>query len=133
MKEKIFALLENLNNSNQLVLADVNDYVDKIYSKAKIINYMYNDDLIGFIAFYDNDKTKKEAYLTMLAVDPSFHKMGYGKILIKNAIEYLILNKFSSFKLEVRSNNLSAIKLYETFDFKVTQTVNESQYMIKEL
>lgn len=55
-----------------------------------------------------------------LAVTPRFRSMGIGGMLLKNALQELRRSKpdITIITLEVRESNISAIKLYEKFEFK---------------
>jgi ribosomal-protein-alanine N-acetyltransferase len=57
-----------------------------------------------------------ELHIGNFAIHPDYQRQGYGTILLKK-----IFNTFKDYKiayLEVRENNLSAIKLYNKFGFK---------------
>lgn len=44
---------------------------------------------------------------------------GYSKLLLSYIIEYLVNKRVNNIMLEVNENNLIAIKLYESFNFKL--------------
>lgn len=135
MKKEIYKLLKNLNSlsNEELIKIDLKLYVDKIYTLAKFISYHKNGELIGFVAYYDNMKSKEYAYLTMLAVNPKHHGKGYGKRLLENAIDDLREMKFQKFKLEVLQNEKKVIDLYNSYGFITSELKDYTQYMIKKL
>lgn len=135
MKEEIYLLLEELNSlsNGELIKTDLKEYVNKIYSKAKIISYHDKGQLIGFIAYYDNAEDKNTAYLTMLAVNPIYQGKGFGKRFLENAIALLVDESFKSFKLEVLQKEKNIIKLYEEYGFCFLENNFDTLYMIKKL
>lgn len=56
-----------------------------------------------------------EGYVTNVATLPKFRRCGVAKALIAEALK----NDMEFLTLEVRESNSPAIKLYESFDFKV--------------
>lgn len=61
-------------------------------------------------------------HLLKIAVKNSFLGKGHGKIILKQASEYAKTQAVSSFYLEVSTENQIAIRLYESFGFKVLTT-----------
>jgi ribosomal protein S18 acetylase RimI-like enzyme len=133
MKLQIINLLTKLNNiyDGKLITINIEQYVEKITKKASIIAIYAYGNLQGFIAYYDNDSNKETAYLTMIAIDPDIQGMGYGKNLIKLSFENLKNKGFKKFKLEVLSNNIKAISLYEDLGFAKNQDNGDSIFMEK--
>lgn len=131
MKKSICELLQRLNleYNGKLVQTDIEDYVNKILKKASIISISREEQVLGFIAYYDNDLKKETAFLTMLAVDPSYRKMGYGKRLLEMSIANLKQLGFKTFALEVLQNNEGAVKLYSATGFNTIETTGEYYYM----
>lgn len=135
MKKAILELLEKVNDrdGNLMIGLNLKEYVDKIHNKAKIISIQQEGKLLGFIAYYDNALDKKEAYLTMLAVDKEFQGKGYGKWLLGSSIKFLKDQGFLKYKLQVATNEIRAIHLYTSYGFKLDKKNNDTQFMIKEL
>ena len=119
MKEKLICFLEALNieENSKLIDCDIVKYVDKIEEYATIISIFNNDHLIALIAFYENDSNLDLAFLSMLAVRKDFKKMGIGKNLLNFSIKELKKKGFNNYGLEVRKDNINAIKLYEKYGF----------------
>lgn len=133
MKSKIKNLLIKLNNLNhgRLIDCNIEEYVDKIFKKASLITILSCGNLHGFIGYYDNDKNRETAYLTMIAVDPDNQGMGYGKNLINMSIMNLKRKGFKKYRLEVLKNNQNAILLYKDFDFRVVEYHGDKIFMEK--
>lgn len=59
-----------------------------------------------------------EAHITNIAVHPEFRGIGLGNVLMNDLIQIASGENVSAMTLEVRVNNLTAIKLYKKFGFK---------------
>jgi len=73
---------------------------------------------IGVVNFTNINREKKSSYLGLYA-NPFKRTHGVGKILQETCLKYIfeILN-LKKIKLEVFSDNIRAITLYERFNFK---------------
>lgn len=108
-----------------LISSNIDDYLKKIQEKAKIISICERTNLLGFIAYYDNDDSLNLAFLTMIVVDPACIGRGYGDLLIKSSILDLKKKGFKLYRLKVLKNNIRAIKLYEKHGFTNIGEVGE--------
>ncbi|MCL2082781.1 MAG: ribosomal protein S18-alanine N-acetyltransferase [Oscillospiraceae bacterium] len=59
-----------------------------------------------------------EGYITNIAVDPTFRKIGVGSSILYAILDYSA--ELSFVTLEVRAGNIAAQKLYEKFGFTVS-------------
>ena len=121
MRSGIIKILIKLNilYSGNLILVDLDEYVNKIMNKATIIIYYEKNKMCGFIAFYNNDLTNRNAFLTMLAIDPTYQRKGIGEMLLKCSIARLKHDGFIRYSLEVLKNNDKAVNLYKRNGFKI--------------
>ncbi|MGV8151981.1 MAG: GNAT family N-acetyltransferase [Candidatus Nanoarchaeia archaeon] len=71
--------------------------------------------IIGYITLRNKNKTGE---IGLLAVKKKFQGKGYGKLLVKHALNYSKKIKIKNIFLDVRKNNIKAIRLYKKFDFK---------------
>lgn len=77
-----------------------------------------NDVPVGFIDFWI---TFDSATICQIAVHEQFRKNGVGSKLLEESFKILKENDVLFYTLEVRENNLAAVKLYEKLGFeKVT-------------
>lgn len=131
MREGICKLLRRLNfeYDGNLIRTDIDDYVNKIIKKASIISICRDQQILGFIAYYDNDLKKESAFLTMLAIDPSCRKQGYGKRLLEMSIANLKQLGFKTYALQVLQTNEGGVKLYTGAGFNIIETKGEYYYM----
>ena len=69
------------------------------------------------VGFIEVKLEEKKAKLLGMAVDDRFKGRGIGSALINKAIEFAVEEGKREIYLEVRRNNLSAIKVYERHGF----------------
>lgn len=93
-----------------------NKFLEEFKSK---VSYLYvaafDNRLCGYIVLWHiND----EGNIMNLAVNPEYRRQGIGRKLINCIINLAQSKKIHSIFLEVRSKNIPAIRLYESFGFK---------------
>lgn len=108
----------------------------------------FNEKIVGYImcrienGFSELKKfhITKKGHIISIAVLPEFREKGVGTVLLSEAIKNLEFYKAKECYLEVRTTNLTAIKLYKKFNFIYLRTMRgyyrdgESAYiMLKEL
>ncbi|MBQ3021037.1 MAG: GNAT family N-acetyltransferase [Bacilli bacterium] len=87
--------------------------IEELIKENNIIGYYDEDYLVGFIIF---NKLYEVIDLLYIVVDPIYRRKNIGSILL----EYLINNFiFEKIILEVRCDNVNAIKLYKKYNFKI--------------
>ena len=59
-----------------------------------------------------------EGFVTNIAVDPAFRRMGAGRALLTRLLETGREKGLATLSLEVRTSNLPALRLYEAAGFK---------------
>ena len=78
-KDKILGFLERYNASTPRKLSDrvsnLEDYAEKLNEFARNYTICLESEPVGFFSFYDNDISKKMAYLTLIAVDERYQNM----------------------------------------------------------
>lgn len=82
-----------------------------------------NHKIIGFLigVKINNIKTK----ILMISVSPQFQKQKIGSKLLEEFIKRTQKEKINSIELEVRTDNIKAIKFYEKNGFKKTIKIKE--------
>jgi ribosomal-protein-alanine N-acetyltransferase len=114
-------------------IIDFESYAEKL-AKHAIVYVIKNRDILGFIAFYANNRETNIAYITQLAIKPTEQSRGFGKLLLDKCIEVSKNFGMLTLKLEVYLNNNVAIHFYERNGFKISgKATQDSMYMIKEL
>ena len=74
-------------------------------------------DLITIIGVGCYWEIVDEAHITVLAIDPCYHRRGLGRWLLINLLEDACRRELQRATLEVRASNSRAISLYESFGF----------------
>lgn len=107
-KDKIIKLGKLINNNFDKV-----NNIEKIINKKEIIGYYDNDSLVGFLIYNKNYEILDLLYIV---VEPIYR----NKLIGSKLLEYIINNEeYEKILLEVRCDNVNAIKLYKKFNFKI--------------
>ena len=101
---------------------EIDDYSGKIADKATRFEAWTDVDLIGLVAIYANDTESRVAFVTSVSVLPQWQGRGIASKLMRRCIEYVKEICFRSIELEVVSDNVCAIRLYEKMGFVVDET-----------
>ena len=104
------------------------EYVDKIFLKSQRYELWRERDLVGLLAFYRNDATK-EIYVTSISISEEHQGVGKGKYLLEKLLTDASQDQIKSIRLEVRIHNQKAINLYNSLNFKIKSTQNQSHMM----
>ena len=104
--------------SMQVVIAD---YAQKLIDNAERFEAWSGGDLVGLVAAYINDPSRRAAYITSVSILAPWQGTGLASKLLALCIREVQAAAFSSISLEVASTNASAISLYERHGFSVTQ------------
>ena len=113
---------EDLNSIANILQSDFDDFwnynilsnelnsSNSIYLVAKI-----NDEIIGFAGI---TLILDEAEINNIVIKKVFRKKGYSKILLQNLIDLSKKQNIKKINLEVNIENIIAINLYHSFNFK---------------
>lgn len=124
--ENDWTYIENIHDKarlNELSLANLSDAFVPLKEAAiseGLFDYTlklatFNNDIpVGFVAYSENE-------IAWIYVDTDYSRRGVGSSLIRYAIDQI---KHRPINLEVLSGNQPAIKLYESFGFKIIETLN---------
>jgi ribosomal protein S18 acetylase RimI-like enzyme len=118
LREKLISLLEEVNSEfeGSFIKFSVPNYVDKIQSKSNIISHYENNELLGFISFYINER-ESILFITMLCVKSEYRKIGLGTLLINYVKNYSKQNMYNFIDLEVDIKNSVACRFYKNLGF----------------
>ncbi len=96
------------------------DELNNLYSNYWTISIQdqlkQENTIVGFLGSHI---VEEEGFITNLAIDPKYQGLGYGKQLLLNFINRLILEKVKFLTLEVRKSNLKAQNLYKKLGFEI--------------
>lgn len=97
-------------------VVNLDDYSIKLSNNASFVVVVCDGEYVGMIAYYFNEN-KREFYIPYLCVRSSHRKLGVADLMM-NKICFEADKKGYNISLEVRKDNVSAIKLYEKHGFK---------------
>ena len=111
------------NNENLFVppfsgRLDLKSYSKKLHKYAVHFCAFDYNRLVGLIACYFNDPTKKIAFISSGSVVKEFQKMGIFSALLSLVRNYGVLNQFNNLQLEVFSENQNAIRIFQKLGFE---------------
>ena len=101
---------------------EISDYAKKIASKAMRFEAWSGDMLVGLVAAYYNDQEQRTAYITGVSVLREWTGKGIAASLMRRCIDNAKASGMRQISLEVASDNVPAIKLYEKSGFVAGQT-----------
>jgi diamine N-acetyltransferase len=118
--------LQYVSNSNALSLAKAYVYYGKAFPYA-----IYKDDImIGFILLRDRDDLENYS-IEKIMIDKEYQGNGYGKSIIKNVIDGMKKeSKYRKVCICCNVNNYKAIKIYESFGFKIIEEEEEKEIVL---
>ncbi|MFA5925318.1 MAG: GNAT family N-acetyltransferase [Parcubacteria group bacterium] len=119
-------IIDHIDNCDIKVILekDVNikEYVNKLLHYAERFEAWQGNKLVGLVAAYLNDYQSKQAFITYVGVRKSSIGRGIASSLLEQVLSKAKELQFLKINLEVNSDNVPAIKLYEKFGFSATDT-----------
>jgi ribosomal protein S18 acetylase RimI-like enzyme len=114
---------EQARQQNGLVEGvDLDQYLEKLGTHAEILSDCADGRCRGFVAFYCNDMTTKQAFITLIVVDPRDRQQGVGRTLVNAVLELARGRGFTSCRLEVGRLNDVAESMYESLGFRLIES-----------
>lgn len=102
--------------------------VSKIAAAADFL-LAYDREMLGFVAFYDNDVESRAAFISSIVVDPKFRRRGIAKRLFLMAARTAHEKGMNVLRLKVSARNLSARELYASMGMQQVSTDGDSVVM----
>jgi ribosomal protein S18 acetylase RimI-like enzyme len=96
---------------------DLDAYLAKLATHAEIVSHCVGDRCRGVVAFYCNDLASRQAYITLLVVDPVERGLGLGGALLTFVLQTARRRGFAACRLEVHKENSAALQLYRNHGF----------------
>ncbi|PZD73315.1 Ribosomal-protein-alanine acetyltransferase [Acaryochloris thomasi RCC1774] len=82
-----------------------------------LVKYQGQDiNLLGMGCLWGIDD---EAHIILLAVDPVYHRQGFGQLLLWGMLAIASQRNLTRATLEVRASNQAALSLYQKFEFQI--------------
>ncbi len=101
--------------------ADVPGYVAKLGERSEILSDIAGGRCRGFVAFYCNDESSRQAYITLVLVDPRDRGAGLGRALVGGVLEIARRRGYTSCRLEVARHNAGARAMYDAIGFRLVE------------
>jgi len=101
---------------------DLDQYLEKLGAHAEILSDCADGRCRGFVAFYCNDMTTRQAFITLIVVDPRDRQQGVGRTLVNAVLELARGRGFTSCRLEVSRLNDVAESMYESLGFRLIES-----------
>ena len=123
LSESIKALIRDEQGRPASFIKDVelDPYLAKLDAHAEILSESLNGQCRGFVAFYCNDLTTKQAFITLVLVDPQDRGQGIGRALVEHVLTIARRRGFTSCRLEVNRQNQIAHDLYRSQGFRLVE------------
>lgn len=110
--------------------SEVEAYADKLQTAARFEVVRKGNVLLGLIAYYANDLSTRQAFITLVSVAPSARKCGIAGALLGAVIDRVRGEGFNSIALKVLIGNQAAKALYAKHKFRVMAT-DQVQHLMK--
>ena len=108
--------------------ADIAD-VDRHYMPNGCFWCLFdNSILIGTVAIRIIDSDNKTVELKRMFVLPEYQGKGYGRLLLKHAIDYAKKQQYSKMCLDTRRQFSAALHLYRSSGFQETEKYNDNEH-----
>jgi len=112
---------------------DLEKYSKKLSQNSTIIFFRKKEKIIGFIAFYDNNRTLGYAFISLICVLKEYQGKGIGERLMNKCISYVKNKNFKSIKLEVDNKNINGLSFYSKLGFNVEEIKQQSLILKRKL
>lgn len=133
-REAIYSILCNMDScfSPPLSLSvDLEKYSEKLYMHAKIITCKYGEEIVAFLAFYEN-RELCQFYVPLVCIAEDFQHVGLGSRMFAY-LERLAGSDFHSVALEVDKENRKAYNFYLKQGFSIKEDRGGKFLMFKML
>ena len=108
--------VEQVNQDGQFIPSD-SEYFEKLKNRAELIIHQSQENILGYVFFYCNDKNKKFSYITLIGTAQAARGKGVGIGLLQSVLAISKTRGFQSCRLEVRKENTTALNFYRCAGF----------------
>jgi ribosomal protein S18 acetylase RimI-like enzyme len=110
---------DNLFKPSLSSRVNIEQYALKIFNNATRFEALEQGKIVGLVAIYCNTEERVLAYITSVSVNRGRQGAGIGSYLLDDGIKYIKSLGFKAIELEVDSENINAINLYERKGFSL--------------
>lgn len=97
---------------------DLDVYSDRVMKFGRVIAAFDGDEIVGLVAFYNNDNETWIGAFTLLAVKKKFKRRGLGRFLFSEGIQEMKRAGMKRIRFQTSSEN-PAVAMYRQFGFEV--------------
>lgn len=113
---------EQVRQQNRFVEGvDFETYLAKLGERAEILSVADGSRCRGLVAYYANDQTSKQAFITLVLVAPDDRGLGLGCSLVACVLDIVKRRGFTSCRLEVATSNTAAHAMYRQLGFHAVE------------
>lgn len=112
---------------------NISEYSEKIFNKAINFEAWDNERLIGLVSMYINEEDTSFGYITNVSIINGDKNRGIASNLLKKCIKYSKDINLNWISLKVDTKNVSAVNLYNKFNFMEEKHKNSSSFLKLEL
>jgi len=107
---------------------NISEYSEKIFNKAINFEAWDNERLIGLVSMYINEEDTSFGYITDISIINEYKNRGIASNLLKKWIKYSKDINLNWISLKVDTKNVSAVNLYNKFNFMEEKHKNSSSF-----
>jgi ribosomal protein S18 acetylase RimI-like enzyme len=108
---------------------EIHGYLDKLAAKAEILSDCAGGRCRGVVAYYCNDVATKQAYISLVLVDPRDRGSGIGSALVLCVLDLARRRGFTSCRLEVARRNAAAYAMYRSLGFRLAEARGDKELL----
>ena len=97
---------------------DLDQYLGKLASRAEFVSDSFGGRCRGFVAYYCNALESRQAFITLVLVDPQNPGSGLGRALVACVLDVVRRRGFTTCRLEVSIRNPVAYSTYLSPGFR---------------
>jgi len=112
---------------------NISEYSEKIFNEAINFEAWDNERLIGLVSMYINEEDTSFGYITNVSIINEYKNRGIASNLLKKCIKYSKDINLNWISLKVDTKNVSAVNLYNKFNFMEEKHKNSSSFLKLEL
>ena len=101
---------------------DLGDYARKLFNEATRAEAWSGSELVGLVAFYCNDESKRAIFVTNVSVLSAWRHNKLAARLMVECIGFANRSGFQHIDLEVACSNAPAVRLYQKLGFTTRET-----------
>ena len=111
----------------------ISEYSEKIFKLAINFEAWDINKLIGLVSMYVNEESTSSGYITNVSIINEYKNRGIASNLLKKCIKYSKDINLNWISLKVNTKNVSAVNLYNKFNFMEEKHKNSSSFLKLEL